>query len=227
MPPTPERAVRPLRIVVADADPAAVAFYREALPALGHYPPCPAETGRQLLDLCRAVSPDLVITADRLPDAGGPELAAALAAGPPVPVVVAVESADAVAAWAAAGCRVVGCLVKPLRADAVGATVAVAVRCAEQFRALRDEADQLRRALEERKVVERAKGLVGRYCGLGEDEAYRRLRKLATNGGKKMVDVARDVLAAGEVFARLAEDGPSRSPGSDGVHLNGYAGAGS
>src|SRR4051812_42406984 len=63
-----------LRIVVADPDPAAQAFYRDALPALGPFPPCPAATAAQLLELCRAVGPDLVIADAAL--AGG--LAAAV-----------------------------------------------------------------------------------------------------------------------------------------------------
>jgi hypothetical protein len=78
----------------------------------------------------------------------------------------------------------------------------------------------LRHLLEERKLVERAKGAVTRYCGLSEDEAYRRLRKVATDGGKKMTEVARDVLAAAEVFARPAEDHHSngRHPERNGRH---------
>lgn len=217
---------RPLRVLAADADPAARAFYRDALTALGHHV-CLADSGRQILDLCKAVTPDLVITADRLPDAGGFEVASALCADRPVPVVVAAESPDP-GAWAAAGCHVLGHLARPLRADALAAAVTIAVRCFDQLRAAREEAAQLRQALEERKVIERAKGAVVRYCAVGEDEAYRRMRKLATDGGKRMIDVARDVLAAADVFARLADDGipPSRGAARAPRHDRAHAPAG-
>ena len=48
----------------------------------------------------------------------------------------------------------------------------------------------MRQALEDRKVVERAKGAVMRRLGLGEDEAFRRLRKLANDQNRKVVEVA-------------------------------------
>jgi response regulator NasT len=202
--PTPnEPPRRSLGVLAADADPAAQAFYREALTALGHQV-CVAESGRQLLDLCKAVTPDLVIVADRLPDATAADLAAALCRDKPLPIVLASDAAT----WEAAGCHVMGFLSKPLSRDALAAVVATAARCSAQLRTAREEADQLRQALEERKVVERAKGVVVRYCGLAEDDAYRRLRKLATEGSKKMAEVARDVLAAADVFERLAEDAP-------------------
>jgi AmiR/NasT family two-component response regulator len=219
----PSAAPRSLRVLVADADPAAHAVYREALTALGHQV-CPAETGKQLLALCKAATPDLVITADRLPDADGFELAAALCRESPLPVVLASAAPDPAAAWAAAGCHVLAYLAKPLRPDAVGAAVALAVRGFEHLRALRAEAAELRQALEDRKLIERAKGAVGRYCGLPEDEAYRRLRALATNGGRKLVEVARDVLGAADVFASLAESGAtSRGPRHGGPRANGHA----
>jgi AmiR/NasT family two-component response regulator len=208
-----------LRIVVADPDPAAQAFYRDALPALGHFPPCPAASTAQLLELCRAVGPDLVIVDAALED--GP--AAACRDGA-VPVVL--TAADPAAA--ADGPALV-VLAKPLCRNALAVALAAAVRCFARVRAARVEADGLRQQLEERKVIERAKGLVVRYCGLGEDEAYRQLRMLATRGGRKVVEVAREVLAAAEVFDRLGEEsphaGPPRMPRIDRPHPPG-AGAG-
>ena len=205
-PPSASPPLRSLRVIVADADPAARDLYQKSLTGLGHHV-CLAETGRQLLELCRAVAPDVVIADARLPDGNGFDLATALCRERAVPVVLASAEPDAGAVWAAAGCHVLGYLAKPLRAEAVGAAVAVAVRCFERLQALGDEVGQLRQALEDRKVIERAKGLLMRFGGLGEDDAYRRMRSLATRGGRKVVEVARDVVAAGEVFGHLTEDG--------------------
>src|SRR3954470_11611281 len=88
-----ESLSRGLRIVVAAPDPAAQAFYRDALPALGHFPPCPAATAAQLLDLCRAVGPDLVIADAAL--AGG---LAEVGRDRAVPVVLTSSDPDAAAA---------------------------------------------------------------------------------------------------------------------------------
>ncbi|MBY0512604.1 MAG: ANTAR domain-containing protein [Gemmataceae bacterium] len=62
--------------------------------------------------------------------------------------------------------------------------------------------------------------------GLTEADAYRRMRGQATRGGRKVVDVAREVVAAGDVFGTLAEDGPSadgppRHPRHAVSHANG------
>jgi response regulator NasT len=69
-----------------------------------------------------------------------------------------------------------------------------------QFQALAREAGELRQALEDRKAVERAKGLVMKRAGVGEEEAYRRLQRLATNRRCKLAEIARAILAAEEAF---------------------------
>lgn len=215
---------RTLRVLVADADPAARECYQKALPAFGHQV-CLAESARQAVDLCRAAAPDLVIVDARLPDATGLELAAAVCRERPVPVVLAASAPDAAALWAADG-HVLGVLPKPVTADVLAATVAAAARAFEAVAALRAEAAQLRQALEDRKMIERAKGLLMRFAGLTEADAYRRMRGQATRGGRKVVDVAREVVAAGDVFGTLAEDGPSadgppRHPRHAVSHANG------
>lgn len=66
---------------------------------------------------------------------------------------------------------------------------------AQHVHALRRQLDQAQTALEERKVVERAKGLLMQHRRLPEDAAYSLLRKTAMNQGRKLADVARTVLA--------------------------------
>ena len=73
----------------------------------------------------------------------------------------------------------------------------------EQSQALRREAADLRQALEDRKVIERAKGILMKRVRVDEGEAFRRLRKLSSEKNRKLVEVARDLMAAEEVFARL------------------------
>jgi response regulator NasT len=73
------------------------------------------------------------------------------------------------------------------------------------LQALAEEAGSLRQALEDRKLVERAKGAVIQRNSVGEEEAFLRLRKLASHRNCKLIEVAREVLAADEVFQQ-AED---------------------
>ena len=65
----------------------------------------------------------------------------------------------------------------------------------EQFQALRKEAADLTQALEDRKMIEQAKGILMKKAGLDEHDAFRRLQKLASDKNQKLVDAAQAVLA--------------------------------
>ncbi len=69
-----------------------------------------------------------------------------------------------------------------------------------RLQAMGDELDAVRGALNERKVVERAKGLLMVHRQLNEEEAYKTLRQMAMNQKKRLVDVAEAVLAMAEIL---------------------------
>jgi response regulator NasT len=205
-------AVRIFYVVAAHADPAVAAFYRAALPRLGHRVQV-ARTGPDLVEACRLLGPDVVVTAPDLPGLDGLAAAEAVCRMRPVPVILVGQACvPQVAARAVAGEWVMACLPWPVEEAALGAALAVAARRFDQLRALRAEVLELKQSLEDRKVVERAKGAVCRRTGLLEDEAYRRLRLAASHANRKLVDVARAVLAAEETFAEL-ESAESRERG--------------
>ena len=68
-----------------------------------------------------------------------------------------------------------------------------------EFRQLRKELKDTRNALSERKQIEKAKGLLMRDLRIDEAEAYRRLRRLAMDKGKKLVEIAEMVITIGEI----------------------------
>jgi response regulator NasT len=98
-------------------------------------------------------------------------------------------------------------LVKPISQADVETAIAVSLARFEQFSAARREARELRQALEDRKVVERAKGVVMNRLHLSEPEAFRRLKKLANDQNRKLIEMARIILAAEEVFRDLDSEG--------------------
>ena len=69
-----------------------------------------------------------------------------------------------------------------------------------EFEALRHQADDLRQALEDRKVIERAKGVLMTRGGLAEPDAFRRLQKLSSDKNQKMVEIARMIVTAEEAL---------------------------
>jgi len=68
------------------------------------------------------------------------------------------------------------------------------------FARLRDELERTRTALEERKVIDRAKGILMKARNLNEEAAYVLLRKTAMNDNKKIAEVAQSVVTAAELL---------------------------
>jgi response regulator NasT len=155
-----------------------------------------AQTGRELVEQCRSLRPDLVITDIKMPDMDGIEAAEAISQGEPIPVILVSAYHRPQLFERAKGDHILAYLVKPTKQADLEAAIAIAMQRFEQFQALRKEAADQRQALEDRKVIERAKGLLMKQAGLDEDEAPRRLRKLARDRNQKLVEIARIILTA-------------------------------
>ena len=196
---------QPLRIAVADDEQDMRDYFRKILPFLGHTVISVARTGRELVEQCRTGHPDLVITDIKMPDMDGIEAASAIYQDRPTPVVLISAYHDPDLIERAEADHIMGYLVKPIKQSDLEPTIALAMRRFEQFEALRKEAADLRQALEDRKVIERAKGLLMKKVGLDEQEAFRRLQKLAMDGNRKMVEVAHMVITAEEAFQPKAK----------------------
>ncbi len=96
--------------------------------------------------------------------------------------------------------HVMAYLVKPIKRADLEPAIAIAMRRFEQFQALRKEASDLKQALEDRKTIEKAKGILMSKAGLDEHDAFRRLQKLASDKNKKLVDIAQSILTAEEAL---------------------------
>jgi two-component system, response regulator PdtaR len=189
-----------LRIAIADDEDDMRDYFREILPVLGHQVVVAARTGKELVDLCRAERPDLVITDIKMPDMDGIDAAAQLYRDLPVPVILVSAYHDPGLIQRAEADHILAYLVKPIKQADLEPAIAIAMRRFEQFRALRQEAADLRQALEDRKLIEKAKGLLMKKTGLDEHDAFRRLQKLASEKNRKLVDIAQMILTAEEAY---------------------------
>jgi response regulator NasT len=100
----------------------------------------------------------------------------------------------------AAAEHVLAYLVKPIEIASLEAEIAIAVGRFREFQALTKEAAHYRQALSDRKVIERAKGILMRKTGLPEADAFQRLQKLASSNNKKLVDIAGMIVLAEEAL---------------------------
>ena len=198
-----------LRIAVADDERDMRQFFQEVLTHLGHKVLVNAETGRQLLDGCRQAAPDLIITDIKMPDMDGLEAASAVNRAHPVPVIAVTAHSEPELLERASTGPVMTYLIKPVKPTDLQAAITMAVARHEQLRKATQEAASLRQALEDRKVIERAKGIVSRRLHVEEAEAFRRLQKLASVHNRKLADVSQQILGADKVFQDLESCAPS------------------
>lgn len=191
---------RSLRIIVADDEQDMRDYFRNILPLLGHNVVHAAENGRELVEQCRALKPDLVITDIKMPEMDGIDAAIEIYREYPIPVIlVSAYHTDGLISRAEAD-HIMAYLVKPIKQSDLEPAIAIATRRFEQFQALRKETSDLRQALEDRKIIERAKGVLMRKTGLDEAEAFRRLQKLASDRNKKLIEIAHMLMTAEEAF---------------------------
>jgi two-component system, response regulator PdtaR len=200
--PTPARS---LRIAVANDERDMRQFFGELLPHLGHKVVAVAETGRQLLERCRTDPPDLVITDIKMPDMDGLAAVAEMNRDRPVPVILVSAYHDAELLAQATADYVMSYLVKPVKPVDVQAAIVMAATRFEHFQKARQDAEALRKALEERKLIEQAKGIVMRRLQVDEADAYRLMRECSSHHNWKMVDVTRKVLESEAIFRALED----------------------
>jgi response regulator NasT len=187
---------RPLRIAVADDEQDMRDYFARILPLLGHEVVCVARNGRELIEKCHGARPDLLILDIRMPEMDGLDAAAEICDIEPVPIILVSAYSDGEYVRRAADVSILAYLVKPIKQADLEMAIAIAMRRFEQFQELRREATDLRQAIEDRKIIEKAKGIVMRRTKLDEQGAFRRLQKLASSQNLRLADLARQILVA-------------------------------
>jgi response regulator NasT len=190
---------RSLRVAVADDEPRMLQFYREILPTLGHEVVCTAGNGAELLEQCRSTRPDLVISDIKMPELDGLDASTQLSAQEPVPIIM-VTAHDEPELLERAGAHVLAYLVKPIKRQDLQPAIIIAMRRFEEFQTLQKEASDLRQALQDRKLIERAKGILMKRTGRDEASAFQSMQKLARDKNRKLVHIAEMILTAAEAF---------------------------
>jgi len=191
-----------LNIAVADDEASMRDYFRDLLPRLGHQV-LVAENGKQLIELCRAFPPDLIITDIKMPDMEGIQAVEEITRDQEIPTILVSAHYDVALRERAMQQHVLAYLVKPVKQPDIETAIDLALKRFEHYKALRKDSADLRQALEDRKVIERAKGAVMVRLGVDEDEAFHRMRRQASETNRKLVEIARQVIAAEEVFRQL------------------------
>ena len=190
-----------LRIAVADDELEMRDFFEKVLPRFGHQVVAVAENGAQLVQHCRRLQPDLVITDIKMPELDGIEASTQICRERPVPVILVSAYHDPALIERAEANHVLAYLVKPIGLADLQPAIAIAMRRFTELQSLQQECSDLKQALADRKIIEQAKGLLMKLTGIDEKEAFARLQSLASEKNQKLIDAARSLLSVESALA--------------------------
>lgn len=190
---------RRARIIIADDESLIRMDLREMLGHLGYEVVAEAADGGSAVELARKLLPDLVIMDIKMPDMDGISAAGELARDHIAPVVLLTAYSEHSLIGRAKDAGVCGYLVKPFRETELMPVIELALARFNKLRDLEREVTDLKEALETRKLVERAKGVLMEVHGLREADAFNRMRKTSMDNRKSMREVAEAILLTHEV----------------------------
>jgi AmiR/NasT family two-component response regulator len=190
-----------LRIAVADDEPRMCEFYRQVLNQLGHDVVCEAHSGQELVQQCRQSHPDLVLVDVKMPDLDGIEAAHQIWQDAPTAIILVSGHHEPELLDRAGANHVLAYLIKPIKLQDLQPAITIAMHRFHEFQALHKEAEDLRQALHDRKIIERAKGILMKRHGMDEATAFLSLQKLARDKNRKLVQIAEMIITVEEAFS--------------------------
>ena len=187
------------RVIIADDESLIRMDLREMLTNQGYLVVGEVGDGRSAVNLARELRPDIVIMDIKMPDMDGIEAAKIMTEERIAPVLLLSAYSQQELVQRARQAGVAGYLVKPFRESDLPPALEVALARFSEFRAMEREVDTLQDALETRKSVDRAKGILMDTQGLSETEAFRKIQKMSMNNRKPMRAVAEAIILAHQV----------------------------
>src|SRR6478736_5270508 len=189
-----------IKIVIVDENAVRAAILEEGLREAGHVHIVRIDEMSHLLARIYAIDPDVILIDLENPSRDVLEQMFQVSRAVKRPVAMFVDQSDAASIEAAVDAGVSAYIVGGLRKERVQNILDLCISLFNAFHRLQDELDRTRSALEERKVIDRAKGILMKAKNLPEETAYAMLRKTAMNENKKIAEVAQSVITAAELF---------------------------
>jgi two-component system, response regulator PdtaR len=198
-----------MKVLIAEDDPVVALGLTERVRSLGHDPIGPVGDGEQAVAEARASLPDLYLFDIEMPNLDGLAAAVQLTGEGlrrPVVIVTGVDDPSLVERSIASG--VSAYLTKPIDTRELEAAIKLAAARHAEFEALEAEVSKAQQALEDRKLVERAKGLLMSALKLSEQDAFRRLQTTARERNLRLADVSRRIVEQQSLLEPKADSTP-------------------
>ncbi|MGB4782632.1 ANTAR domain-containing response regulator [Candidatus Methylomirabilis sp.] len=189
-------------VVIIDDSLGSRATLGQALKRFGFDVVGEGSSGSEAIRLAQALKPDVLFLAVGLPDLDGLTIAAQILETHALPILILSSHLDQELIQRAKEAGVMAYLVKPLREEELLPAMELAISRFEEFNALRKENADLKRILEDRKLIERAKGILMEREKISEPQAFGRIQKASMNSRRSMAEIAQAILLSEAVAGR-------------------------
>jgi response regulator NasT len=189
-----------LKIVIVDDSPVRAAILEEGLRDAGYVNVVRIEGTDKLLARIYAIDPDVILIDLENPSRDVLEQMFQVSRIVKRPVAMFVDQSDSASIQASVDAGVSAYIVDGLKKERIKSILDLCISRFNAFDRLQTELEQTKSALEERKVIDRAKGILMKAKNLSEEQAYALLRKTAMNENRKIAEVAQSVVTAAELF---------------------------
>lgn len=183
-----------LRVLIIDESRKRAAELCAGLVTSGHQVAAVLQSSLDLIDRIEEFKPDVILIETDSPSRDTLENLAVMERDMPRPVIIFAQDGDSGSIRNAVKAGVAAYVVDGVDPSRLNPIIDVAVAHFEEHQALKQELAQANRKLSERKVIDKAKGILMKNKGLDEEQAYAALRKLAMDRGKPMIAIAHDLL---------------------------------
>jgi response regulator NasT len=181
-----------MRILVADDESIIRMGLKKMLQEMGHEV-VTAVNGREAIRMAQSQQPDLAILDIKMPYTDGLQAAKTISRTNPLPILLLTAFSEQDLIEKATDLPIHGYLIKPITSAELSAAIAVAHKRFVESRTMLNRAEKLEITLEERKLINRAKGKL-MATGMSEEGAYQALQQYARQQRRSMVDIARSLL---------------------------------
>jgi response regulator NasT len=188
------------KIVIVDESPIRAAILEEGLREAGYVDVQHIREMQNLLARIYALDPDVIVIDLENPSRDVLEQMFQVSRAVRRPVAMFVDQSDSESARASVEAGVSSYIVDGLKKERIKPILDLCISRFNAFSKLQDELDRTKSALEERKIIDRAKGIVMKLKGLTEEEAYVLLRSTAMREKKKIGDIAQSIITAAELL---------------------------
>ncbi len=190
--------MKKLKILVAEDEYLVLMGLKSNLKELGHEIIAEAMNGKQAIELAEEKSPDLIIADINMPEIDGIEAVKQINKDHVIPSIIVTGYSDDELIEKASKVGVFAYLVKPVGIEELKASIIIAMNKYEEFKEVNKELQDQKKALENRKLIERAKGILMDTLSLTEAEAMKKLQQKSQQENSKLVAVAKNIIKMNE-----------------------------